>query len=313
MVEARANGSILGNGPERLLDAVGISVDRMPMLHIILDNMAAQCTESLRQISAAPALFSVEAIGTERIGDALDAAENHVVVGIYHVPAWDSRILIGLEHDLVFALVEALFGGDGGEFQAIEKRPLSGIEIRLARKVFELFAKSLQEAFAVVAEAAFKLERVEARLDFINIAPRNSFAATVRMKLRMLGRDNSMFVLIPQPALNLIRQDLGRDPAADLSTRDPRWASEIESEIGRAEVTVMGVIEEHRFTLGDILGLKVGDILTLQATAKTRVKLECNSEPLFWCHLGQADGAYMLRVDTAMNQTRELIDHISAP
>jgi hypothetical protein len=45
---------------ERLLDAPGISIDRMPMLHVIFDRMAAQCSENLRQLSAAPAFFSVE-------------------------------------------------------------------------------------------------------------------------------------------------------------------------------------------------------------------------------------------------------------
>lgn len=304
------SGSILANGPERLLDAAGISVDRMPMLHVILDKMAAQCSENLRQLSAAPALFSVEAIGTERIGTVLDAAESHVVVGLYHVQAWDARILIGLDHDLVFALAEALFGGDGGEVQSIERRPLSGIEIRLARKVFELFGKALQAAFAVIVESIFKLERVETRLDFANIAPRNAFAVTTRIKLRILGRDHEIFILVPQAALNSVRQDLCRDLTSDVSVRDPRWTKQIESEIGRTEVAVKGVLEERQFTLADIAELQVGRVLTLQATAKTRVKLECNSEPLFWCHLGQAEGFYMLRVDEFVNQENEFIDDV---
>jgi flagellar motor switch protein FliM len=310
MADGRAGGSVLTSGPERLLDAAGISIDRMPMLHVILDNMAAQGSESLRQLSPAPALFSVESLGTARVGDVLDGAEGHTIVGIYHVQPWDSRILIGLEHDLVFALVEALFGGDGGESYLVEKRALSGIEIRLARKVFEIFATALQGSFAPIVDARFKLERVETRLDFVNIAPRNSFAAIIRMKLRILGRDNSLFVLFPQAVLNFVRQDLGRDPSSDMSVRDPRWLRQIGGEIGRTEVVVTGVIEERHFTLADIATLKVGDVLPLQATARTRVKLECNAEPLFWCHLGQADGLYTLRVDTAVNHATELPDDI---
>ncbi|WOJ88631.1 FliM/FliN family flagellar motor switch protein [Methylocapsa polymorpha] len=310
MSESHAKNSILRSGPERLLDAAGVSVDRMPMLHVIFDRMAAQCSENLRQLSAAPAFFSVDAIGTKRIGDVLDAYEGNVVIGIFHVQAWDSRILIGLDHNFVFALAEALFGGDGGEAPTVEKRQLSNLEIRLAQKTFELLGNALQGSFATVCDTQFKLERVETRLDFAVIAPRNTFGVNAKIKLRILGRSNEMFVLIPQTALNSVRQHLGRDLSADMSVRDPRWTKQIKTEIGRTEVAVRGVIEERQFILADIASLKVGQVFALQATTKTRVKLECNAQPLFWCNLGQADGVYVLRVDEFVNQQQEFIDDV---
>ncbi len=298
------------SGPERLLDAAGVSVDRMPMLHVVFDRMAAQCSENLRQLSAAPAFFSVDAIGTKRIGDALDSYEGNIVIGIFHVQAWDARILIGLDYNFVFALAEALFGGDGGELPSGEKRPLSNLEIRLAQKVFELLGNALQGAFANVYDAQFKLERVETRLDFAVIAPRNTFGVNAAIKLRILGRSNEMFVLIPQTALNSVRPHLGRDLSNDMSVRDPGWTKQIKTEIGRTEIVVRGVIEEHQFVLADIAALKIGQVFALQATTKTRVKLECNAQPLFWCKLGQADGVYVLRVDDFVNQEQEFINDV---
>jgi flagellar motor switch protein FliM len=196
---------------EMLLDGAGISVDRMPLLHVIFERMAAQCAESLRQLSASPALFLVESAATERIADILDGYESNVVFGVIHVQPWDSRLLIGLEHEFVFTLAEALFGGDGGESTVIEKRQLSNLELRLAKKAFNLFVQALQNSFATVCETIFKLDRIETRLDFVTIAPRTAFgvrAKRAKLMLRILGR---VFVLIPQTALNSIRQDLVRD------------------------------------------------------------------------------------------------------
>lgn len=152
----------MSKGSERLLDAAGISIDRMPMLHVVFDRMAAQCSENLRKLCAAPAFFSVDAIGARRIGDVLDHYEGNVAIGIFHVQAWDSRILIGLDHNFIFTMAEALFGGDGGEEASVEKRKLSSIEIRIAQKTFELFGRALQSAFETVSETVFKLERVSA-------------------------------------------------------------------------------------------------------------------------------------------------------
>ena len=298
------------NGSERLLDAPGISIDRMPMLHVVFDRVAAQCSENLRQLSAAPAFFSVDSIGARRIGDVLDAFDNDVVVGIFHAQAWDSRILIGLGHDFIFTLADALFGSDGGEAPLAEQRKLSSLEIRLAQKTFVLLGRALQNAFETVCDVAFKLERVDTRLDFAVIAPRNSFAVHTRVRLRILGRHSEMFILIPQAALNSVRQQLGRDLSNDAAVRDPAWTKQIEAEIGRTDVAVKGVIEERQFFLADIAALKVGGILELQATTRTRVRLECNAEPLFWCNLGQGEGFYTLRIDESVSREQEFLDDV---
>lgn len=302
--------SRLKDKPERLLDGARISVDRMPMLHVIFERMASLCSDALRQLSSSPALFSVNSIVPERIGDVLDGCDGNVVIAVVYVQAWESPLLLGLDHGFLFALAEALFGGDGGEPPAAEKRQLSNIELRLAEKAFDLFVKALQSAFATVCETAFKLDRVETRADFAVIAPRTAFGVKTNIKVRILGRDSEIFVLIPQAALNSVRQDLVRDLSAEMQVRDPRWSKQIHTEIGRTEVAIRGVIEEHQFTLGDIVELEAGRVLALQATAKTRVKLECNAEPLFWCELGQSDGFYTLRLDDFVNQEQEFIDDL---
>jgi flagellar motor switch protein FliM len=310
MRETGAHDYMKMKAREKLLDGAGISVDRIPLLHVIFERMAGQCSESLRQLSASPALFLVESVITERIGDVLDGCESNVVFGIIYVQAWDSRLLIGLQHDFVFSLVEALFGGDGSEAPVNDKRQLSNIELLLAKKAFDLFAQALQNSFAAVCETVFKLDRVETRLDFVALAPRTAFGVRTKLKLRILGRESDMFVLIPQTAMNSVRQDLVRDLSTETAVRDPRWTKQIHSEIGQTEISIRGIIEERHFSLEDIAGLKIGQVLTLQATAKTRVMLECNTEHLFWCDLGQADGFYTLRVEGFVNQEQELIDDI---
>ena len=60
--------------------------------------------------------------------------------------AWDARIMVGLDNKLVFALVEALFGGDGSEPPYAENRALTNIEMRVAQKTFDIIARALQAA-----------------------------------------------------------------------------------------------------------------------------------------------------------------------
>jgi flagellar motor switch protein FliM len=301
----------LKDAPHKLLDGARVSVDRMPMLQIIFERAASQCSDALRQWSSCPVLFSVDSIASKRIGDVLDGFDGNVVLGIFYVQALDSRLLIGLEHDFICALTEILFGGNGAESPAIERRPLSNIELRLAQKALDLIGNALQTSFVSVCETIFQLERVETRVDFVAIAPRTAFGVRTKIKVRILGRDSGILILIPQTALNSVRQDLGRDLTTEMAARDPRWSRQIQDEVGRTEVAVRGVIEERHLTLQDVAGLKTGMVVPLQATANSRVKLECNMQPLFWCELGQADGFYTLRVDEFVDQEQEFINGIA--
>ena len=119
-----------------------------------------------------------------------------------------------------------------------------------------------------------------------------------------------MFVIIPQSALTPMRQTLSRVITGDSSSRDPAWMKQIRSEVHRTEVTLRAVLEERSYPLGEIADFTVGQVLMLQATPRSRVKLEGSDQPLFWCHLGQADGTYVLRVDEVVDQEKEFIDDI---
>jgi flagellar motor switch protein FliM len=298
------------DGPERLLDAGGISIERMPLLNAIFDRMLTQCSESLRALCSSPAIFSIVSTQTERMGDVLSKFEGRVVVAIFQAGAWDSRIILGFDHNFLFSMAEAVFGGDGSEPAFQEERHPSNIEMRVGQAVFDRIAKAMQASFSAVVETTLKFETLETRMDFAVIVPRGTFAIITTVNLQILDRTGEMYVVLPQPALNAIRQGLAHDPNKDAVARDPRWVRQMQNEITRSEVKVQGVIEERQFTLADIANLKVGQILHLQATAKSRVKLECNTQALFWCQLGQADGHYTLRVDDVVDKDQEFMDDI---
>jgi flagellar motor switch protein FliM len=301
---------MLKDAPERLLDGAKMSIERMPMLQVVFECVASQCSDALRQLLPIPVLFSVESVATERIGEVIESHDGDTVIGIVYVQAWEARLLIGFDNDFIFALADALFGGDGSEEPVFEKRPLSSIELRLAEKAIDIVGTALQCSFAAVCETTFKLDRVETRLDFVAIAPRTAIGIRAKFDARIMGRDIGIFILIPQTALIPIRQELEREPSAEMSVRDPRWSKQIQEEVGRTEISVRGVIEERQFTLADIANLRVGQVLVLQANANTKIKLECNSEPLFMCDLGQGDGFYTLRTDDFVDQDQEFLNDI---
>ncbi|MEE1655376.1 FliM/FliN family flagellar motor switch protein [Microvirga sp. CF3062] len=295
---------------DMLLDSAGLSLDRLPMLHVIFDRMTTSCAEHLRHMAASPMYYSLSGLESGRVSEILEMYEANAVAGIFHAPEWDSHILIGFDRDFIYTMVEILFGSDGSEPPVEEARGFSTIELRMAQTLFEQVAKALQASFALVADTKFKLERIETRMDFAVIGRRNNQAVAAKFLLQALNRGGEMFVVIPQSVLNPMRKVLSRVVSSESSGRDPRWMKQIATEVKKTEVTLKAVLEERYLSLGEIADLKVGDVIELQATPRSRVKLEGNQQGLFWCNIGQSEGSYVLKVDEHIDQEKEFLDDV---
>jgi flagellar motor switch protein FliM len=291
---------------DRLLDAAGVQVDRLPMLPVIFDRVANQCAEQMRTIAASPCYFSMSHIEQGRIGDMLEPYEANAVCAILAVPEWDSEIVLGFDRDFIFTVVEVIFGADGNEPPEEDGRTFSNIEMKVCAKLAEMVAATLTQAFGVVTTAAFALERLETRMHFAVVGRRNAQAAAARFLLQAINRGGEMFVILPHAALQTVRRDLSSS-TGEPGSRDPGWARQMQAGVTRAEVVLKAILEEKETTLGDIAAMKPGQIIPLSANPRTPVKLEANSQALFWCQLGQADGLYKLRVDDVVDPEQEFL------
>jgi flagellar motor switch protein FliM len=296
--------------PNYLLEAAGISIERMPMLKVIFDRMAVMCTDSLQPVAGTPCYFSVNGITNGRIGDIVKDYESNAVAAVFYAEQWDTRVLIVLDGDFVFTIVEAMFGSDGAEPPMDVERPFSNVELRVAQVLFERFAKALQSAFAATTEVTFTLERVETAMASLAVGRTGNMSICANMMLQALYRGGQMFIIIPHSALNPLRQKLAHVLVGDGRAADPNWREQMESEVRRTEVTLSAVLEERMITFADVARFHVGQVLELEANPRTLAKLESNNQVLFWCQIGQLDGYYALQVADPVDQKREFVDDI---
>lgn len=285
-------------------------VERLPMLRVAFDRAAAVCTEDLAVGTDSPPQLTLQGIESGTAGDLLGAHDGKSAVGILHALKWNARLLLSADRDAVFAIVEAMLGGDGTHPVYATDRPLSRIETRIIGTFFERIAKALDAAFAGIADTPFAVEGIADRVDYDVIGRRNNSIVVAKFHLEMLGGGGEILIAVARAALNPLRQALARAPTKEAPAADARWSHQMQNEVTRAHVVLSAVLDERMGLLGEVSGFRVGQVVELNATAHSRVRLECNGERLMWCHLGKSQGKYTLRVDEFVDREQEFLNEI---
>ena len=137
---------------DRLRAIAKLSIDKLPVLNTVFERMASGCVEGFRDFCSPPFSAFVNQIVS---GDSWDIRRNlYPIVSLLSfiaasgtpVLSWDS------ERRLIFAIVEAMFGGEGTDQPFIATRPFTALEARIGRVVCEFAAKSLEKSFAGICE-----------------------------------------------------------------------------------------------------------------------------------------------------------------
>ena len=287
-------------------------LDRLPALQTALERTAALCMGHVRDASDPPPELVLTRLETGIASEVLAQHDDASVAATLHAPQWNTRALLSADRACVFTVVEMLLGGSGGTGGPGADRAFSRIEIGVVRRFFERIATALESAFAPIAKSTFVIESAADHLDFDAIGRRHSPIVVARFELRIWQRTGEILLVIPRVAIDGMRQALGRVVTDDTRKADPRWSSQIQDGITRTSVSLSGVLDERLAPLQEIADLRIGQILQLNATASTRVRVECNGEPLLWCELGKSNGVYTLRVQEPIDRDQEFVNDILA-
>lgn len=283
-------------------------VERLPMLPAALERAALGCTEELHTVTSARAEVKYAGLDSGRVGDLLDTRGGTRVAGLLHAAAWDAHLLVSLDRDLIYNYVDLVFGGDGTQPPPVEQRPFSRIEVRIAGTLLARVANVLSRAFAPFAPTSFAVEGELGRPDPDRLGGREAAVAEACFRLETACSSGELRVVIPDAVLTALKPAFARPPLGGTGANDPGWTQQIHTEINRTPLSLRAILEERQRPLGEIAALRVGQILPLDATPRSGVRIDCNGEPLLWCELGQSNGNYTVRVNGFVDREQEFMD-----
>ena len=203
--------------------------------------------------------------------------------------------LIVCDPALVFAVIDALFGG-AGKFQTrIEGRDFSMTEQRIIARLVEVIINEYKKAWLGVYPLELEYQRSEMLPQFANIATPSDIVVATSFTLEIGEASGTIRFCIPYATLEPIRDVLYSTIQGDASEPDRRWVTLMKQQIQSAEVELVAELAQTPATVGQLLALKAGDFIELDLQPAIQAKVV--GVPVLDCHYGISNGKYALKVD----------------
>jgi flagellar motor switch protein FliM len=203
--------------------------------------------------------------------------------------------LVVCEPTLVFAVIDALFGGNGKHHTRIEGRDFSPTEQRIISRLVEVISTEYQRAWAGIYPLELEYQRSEMQPQFANIATPSEVVVATSFTLEIGETTGTIHFCIPYSTLEPIRDVLYSTIQGDSSEPDRRWVNLLKQQIQAAEVEIVAELAHAPATVETLLALKPGDFLELDMEPVIECKVL--GVPIFSCQYGTSNNRYALKVD----------------
>ena len=268
-------------GIRAIINSALVSYERLPMLEIVFDRLVRLMTTSLRNFTSDNVEVSLDNISSIRFGDYLNSIPLPAILAVFRAEELNNYGLLTVDSNLIYSIVDVLLGGRRGTAaMRIEGRPYTTIERVLVQRMVEVVLADAREAFEPLTPVTFTLDRLETNPRFAAIARPANAAILVKLRIDMEDRGGRIELLLPYATLEPIRKMLLQQFMGEKFGRDNIWEGHLATELWTTQMDVRAVLDEQQMGLKQVLDLKVGDTLMLNATPDSLIELRAGAHSL---------------------------------
>ena len=173
----------------------------------------------------------------------------------------------------MFAVIDALYGGNGKYHTRIEGRDFSHTEQRVIQRLVECIITQYTKAWSGIYPVELEYQRSEMQPQFCNIATPSEVVVATSFTLEIGDTTGTLHFCIPYSTLEPIRDVLYSAVQGDAEP-DRRWVKLLRAQLQLAEVSLVAELATAQSTVEQLLSLKPGDFIGLDLLPMIQAKVD---------------------------------------
>jgi len=229
------------------------------------------------------------------------ALDNPTCLSIVRAKPLDDDMLIDISPNILFPIIDRLLGG-GVEAGPIPQRPLTEIEQRLASRIMSWLLDELAQSWRRIATFEFSIDRFEINPLRLQILRPNEPVVVIRLEISLLSAFGMISIGIPERCLNPIQDTLiQRSGEVDWPTNELTRVDHGTNRQSDENVSeVVATLAESTISMADLVGLRVGDIITTEKGANEPIQVSVDGTAQYEASLGTTEGRKAIRINSGI-------------
>ena len=276
---------------------------RMPTLELINERFARYLRIGLFNYMHRTTEISVGPIRVQKYSEFIRNLVVPTNLNLVMAKPLRGTALFVFDPNLVFLVVDNMFGGDGRFHTRVEGRDFTGTEQRIIQGMLRVVFSEYARSWKPVYDMHFEYIRSEMNSQFANIATPSEIVISTTFSLEFGGTAADMHICFPYSMVEPIRDLLYSSMQSDQLSTDRRWIIMLRKQLKDAEVEIAAQLTTTSVTLGQILKMKTGDIIPVNIPEVITANVD--DIPLMECRYGQQGGQYALKIERFIAPTEE--------
>jgi flagellar motor switch protein FliM len=276
---------------------------RMPTMEIINERFARNIRIGLFNFIRKSPEVSIGGIKVQKYSAFLREIVVPTNFNIVSVKPLRGSGLIVCDPNLVFSVIDALFGGAGKFHTRIEGRDFSPTEQRVIMRLIETVCAEYKKAWHGIYPLELEYQRSEMQPQFATVATPSEIVVATSFTLEIGETTGAIHFCIPYSTLEPIRDVLYSTIQGDSSEPDKRWITLLKAQIQSAEVDLVAELATAQATVEQLLSFKPGDFVELDLDPAIQAKVD--GVPVFDCTYGTANNRYAIKIDRLISSSNQ--------
>ena len=227
---------------------------------------------------------------------------NPVILGIVNFAPLNGNIILEMNPNLGFAMIDRMLGGQGNPLG--KNRDFSDIELSILEKILIICTNLIREPWRNVLDVNPMLERIETNAQFAQIIPPSDMIAIVTINLKVGDVEGLMNICLPLFTLESIMDKLNTKfwfaNMQDVTEED--YEEYIATLIKRVDIPMKAVLGRSSIAVSDFVSLMPGDIIRLDTKTDADLNVYVGNIKKFKALPGSSNDKYAIQVTEVLRE-----------
>ena len=267
---------------------------RLPTLEMINERFARLFRTSLFNMLRRTPEVAVAPVKMQKFSEYVHSLHVPTNLNLVQVKPLRGTALLIFNPDLVYLVIDNLFGGHGQFHARVEGRDFTQTEQRIIQRMLAVVFEDLEKAWAPVHEIKLEYVRSEMNTQFANIATPNEVVVVTTFNIELGSAGGEFHICMPYSMIEPIRDVLCSALQGEQMDVDQRWVKLLSKQVQAADVELVVNLGRAELTLQQVLNMTPGDVISLDVAQPLVAEIDC--VPVMECKCGVFNGQYALQV-----------------